>query len=86
MSLIQISTVLIVATSRRTALLPGISTALSPPSPHSNPKLMASTTSLLETHLEKELMQLVCVEEKSKEMIVSAVFRQLQETSPSSVR
>nr|ADQ37354.1 unknown [Arabidopsis lyrata] len=37
---------------------------------------MASTTSLLETHLEKELMQLVCVEEKSKEMIVSAVFIQ----------
>ncbi|KAL0834495.1 hypothetical protein Bca101_086384 [Brassica carinata] len=46
---------------------------------------MASTTSRPETHPEKRLTPLVFAEEKSKEMIVSDVFRQLQETSPSSV-
>ncbi|CAF2070283.1 unnamed protein product [Brassica napus] len=46
---------------------------------------MVSTTSRPETHPEKRLTPLVFAEEKSKEMIVSDVFRQLQETSPSSV-
>ncbi|CAN6826024.1 unnamed protein product, partial [Brassica oleracea] len=50
------------------------------------PKFMASTASLPETHLENQLTQLPFVEEKSKDMIVSDVFRQLQETSPSCIQ